>query len=119
MNRKQEKFAEEYIKTNNIRQASINAGYSPNHGQKLMQNKEIKEYIEKSMEEVKKDKVATREDILAFWSEIMENKKEHTINRLKASSMLGNAYGLNKPIEMESNIKIEILGADGADIDEC
>lgn len=52
---KQQKFADEYIKTGNVYQSAKNAGYSENYAKgnsvKLLENVSVSEYIENRMAE--------------------------------------------------------------------
>lgn len=40
-----------------------------------------------------KERVASMEDINAFWTEVMNNKQETTVNRLKASELRAKSLG--------------------------
>ncbi|RIP35866.1 terminase small subunit [Staphylococcus gallinarum] len=56
LNPRQEKFVHEYIKTLNVTQSAIKAGYSPQsahvQGSRLLKNEKVSEYIKEQKEEL-------------------------------------------------------------------
>lgn len=65
---KQERFANEYIKTLNITQSAIKAGYSPNSahviGSRLLRNEKVDEYIKSQQDKVMDDSILTAKELL-------------------------------------------------------
>ncbi|MCD8898349.1 terminase small subunit [Mammaliicoccus sciuri] len=78
LTRKQQLFADEYIRTGNIYQSAINAGYSHNYanknGSKLLGNVGIKSYIDARLEELKKESIAEQDEILQYLTSVMRGK---------------------------------------------
>lgn len=96
---KQEKWIEEYIKCDNLTEATINAGYTCKNPRAMGYQNSIKfkELIDKRRLEVsnkiKKTSVAELEDIFEFWTKVFNDDEEYMKNRLKASELLAKAKG--------------------------
>ena len=98
---KQERWIDEYLKCNDYTTASRNAGYSGNNDvlknigyQNSLKFKNlITERRKELSKELKKETVASLEDIFEFWTKTINNKKEIMKNRLKASELLAKAKG--------------------------
>ena len=60
---KQERFANEYMKTLNVTQSAINAGYSSNSahvtGSRLLRNEKVKDYIQSKKDKIIDDTILT------------------------------------------------------------
>ncbi|MEB8206587.1 terminase small subunit [Mammaliicoccus sciuri] len=78
LTRKQQLFADEYIRTGNIYQSAINAGYSHNYanknGSKMLGNVGVKSYIDARLEELKKESIAEQDEILQYLTSVMRGK---------------------------------------------
>lgn len=78
LTRKQQLFADEYIRTGNIYQSAISAGYSHNYanknGSKMLGNVGIKSYIDARLEELKKESIAEQDEILQYLTSVMRGK---------------------------------------------
>ena len=65
---KQERFANEYLKTLNVTQSAINAGYSSNSahvtGSRLLRNEKVKDYIQSKKDEIIDDTILTAKETL-------------------------------------------------------
>ncbi len=76
---KQQRFADEYIKTGNIYQSALNAGYSENYSKgnssKLLENVSVSEYIANRMEELKSKAIADQTEVLEYLTSVM--RREH------------------------------------------
>lgn len=98
MNEKQRRFAEFYANNPNATQAAMTAGYSErtarSQGQRLLTNVDIQEYIKELQEKAAVNRIASISQTKAFWSDIMNNPKEKTSDRLKASELLAKAAGV-------------------------
>lgn len=114
---KQNKFADEYIKTGNAYQSALNAGYSENYAKNatkflLENNGRISSYIEERMKKLESKTIANQTEILQFLTRIVrgEEKEEVLVNvgnfeqekqeikisakdRIKAAELLGKRYG--------------------------
>ncbi|MBY7665468.1 MULTISPECIES: terminase small subunit [Staphylococcus] len=65
---RQIRFVNEYIKTLNITQSAIKAGYAPNSahvtGSRLLRNEKVNEYIKSQQEKVMDDSILTAKELL-------------------------------------------------------
>lgn len=65
---KQERFANEYIKTLNVTQSAIKAGYSPNSahvtGSRLLRKDKVDEYIKSKKDEIMDDTILSAKETL-------------------------------------------------------
>ncbi|SCT25083.1 terminase small subunit [Staphylococcus caeli] len=68
LNPRQEKFVHEYIKTLNVTQSAIKAGYSPQsahvQGSRLLKNEKVSKYIKEQKEEYMDESVLTAKELL-------------------------------------------------------
>ena len=119
VNRKQRKFADEYLIDCNATQAAIRAGYSPKtaneQGNRLLANVSISTYIEQQLEQMHNKKTADAQEVLEYLTSVMRG--EHTEqalrlvgegvqeidtlevsakDRIKAAELIGKRYGLFK-----------------------
>lgn len=83
MNERQRRFADEYIKTGNIEQSALKAGYSENYARsqshKLLANVGIKSYIEEQMNELHKSNIMDATEALSILSEIARGKRNEEV----------------------------------------
>lgn len=110
---KQQKWIDEYIKCDNLTDATINAGYTCKNPRAMGYQNSIKfkELIDKRRLEVSKqisDKgIADLEEIFTFWTNTFKSNNEDTRDRIKASELLAKAKGAFiekvevKPIESD------------------
>lgn len=65
---RQVRFVNEYIKTLNITQSAIKAGYAPNSahvtGSRLLRNEKVNEYIKSQQDKVMDDSILTAKELL-------------------------------------------------------
>ena len=98
---KQERWIDEYIKTNDYTTASRNAGYTGNNNNLramgYQNSKKFKDLInERRIElskEIKKTSIATLEDIFEYWTTVFNDEDNKQTDRLKASELLAKAKG--------------------------
>ncbi|MDW5470081.1 terminase small subunit [Staphylococcus equorum] len=68
LNPRQEKFVHEYLKTLNVTQSAIKAGYSPQsahvQGSRLLKNEKVYKYIKEQKEEYMEESVLTAKELL-------------------------------------------------------
>ncbi len=78
LTRKQQLFADEYIRTGNASVSARNAGYSEayakTHVYKLLENARVKSYIDARLEELKKESIAEQDEILQYLTSVMRGK---------------------------------------------
>lgn len=83
MNERQRRFADEYIKTGNIEQSALKAGYSENYARsqshKLLANIGIKSYIEEQMQELHKSNIMDASEALYILSEIARGNRNEEV----------------------------------------
>jgi phage terminase small subunit len=133
---KQKAFADEYIISMNATDAAIKAGYSENSaysiGNENLKKPEIKNYIEKRLEEKEEARVATQDEVLEYLTKVMRGEvEEETVvtenigdymsearvvskkvgpkDRNKAAELLGKRYSLfkdNLDIDLQGGIQI-------------
>ncbi|WP_414045420.1 terminase small subunit [Macrococcus equi] len=117
INRKQQKFADEYIKTGNAKQSAIKAGYKESRaevtGSELVRNSKVSAYIRGRMDEINSKNIATQEEILKHLTAVMRGEvlepvlvgtgkgkqqieylKPSVATRIQASIALGKRYGM-------------------------
>ena len=68
MNAKQKRFCDEYLVDGNATQAAVRAGYSPktsySHGQRMLKNVEVKNYIDAQLEQLHTEKTADAKEVV-------------------------------------------------------
>lgn len=119
---KQRRFADEYIRTGNITQSYLNAysnvkneNTASSAGSRLLRNVKVKAYINKRIEELKKESIAEQDEILQYLTSVMRGeikdeqllvvgdgdfgtsvekheKRSDTMARIKAAELLGKRY---------------------------
>ena len=121
MNKKQKKFADEYLIDTNATQAAIRAGYSEktaySQGQRLLKKDEVKNYIKTKAEEVHNDKIADATEVMMYLTSVLRGESSSEVivvegcgdgysearavdkapdekERLKAAELLGKRYGI-------------------------
>lgn len=97
MNARQRRFADNYIKTGNITQSAIDAGYSKTYansqGYKLLENVGIKKYVDKVNKKIESAKIADMIEIKQFWTRLIREASFEDKDRLKASEYLAKTNG--------------------------
>ena len=111
------KFADEYIICGNATQAAIEAGYSKRSakqtGSRLLDQPEIKEYIDARMKELEEESIASQVEILQYLTRVIRDEETEEIlvnignmeqevrtvrvpakDRIKAAELLGKRYQL-------------------------
>ena len=92
------RFCEEYVKDFNAAAAMRRCGFGEDAsakqtGYKYLKKQVVKDYIQKLMGRMSERCETTVDDLMMFWTEVMNNPSESTNNRLKASDYLGKALG--------------------------
>ena len=124
---KQRRFADEYIRTGNIRQSAIIAGYSEKTahvvGSENIRKPNIKAYIDKRLEDLRKESIAEQDEILQFLTKVVRGQASGTAlvgmgmgeqsvdqvpptiaERTKAAELLGKRYALFVEKQQVENI---------------
>ena len=92
-------FVQEYMKTNNITQSAIKAGYSPKtasvQGSRLLTTVKVANYIEAINERLESEKIADIQEVMEYLSSVMRGEKKDQFDldpslseRTKAASEL-------------------------------
>ena len=141
---KQKAFADYYIETGNAYQSAVKAGYSENYSKgnvvKLLENVNVKSYIDERMKKLGSDRIAKAEEVLEYLTRVLrgeeteevvvvENTGDYTSqaraiekklsvkDRLKAAELLGKRYALfTEKVNVEGNVGVTIID-DIGDID--
>lgn len=83
MNERQRRFADEYIKTGNIEQSALKAGYSENYARsqshKLLANVGIKSYIDEQMAGLHEKNIMDAMEALYILSEIARGNRDEEV----------------------------------------
>lgn len=126
MTTRQKKFVNYYIKTNNATEAYIKAGYkvkdrnvAKTAGNRLLTNVDIKQYINKRLEKVDKESIASADEVLEYFSKVLrgeirdiaiiDNEEKEIApsitERTKCAKELAKRYGIDKPDANKENEK--------------
>ena len=80
LNKRQIEFVQEYMKTNNITQSAIKAGYSPKtastQGSRLLTNVRVQEYIEAINERLESAKIADIQEVMEYLTSVMRGEQK-------------------------------------------
>ena len=80
LNKRQIDFVQEYMKTNNITQSAIKAGYSPKtastQGSRLLTNVRVQEYIEAINERLESAKIADIQEVMEYLTSVMRGEQK-------------------------------------------
>jgi phage terminase small subunit len=108
---KQKRFCDEYIISQNTKDAAIKAGYRKSTARTkacyFTKIPKIKEYIEQKLEELKNPNIASAAEVLETLTAIMRDEEENTRDRLTAAEKLAKKYSLFTE-NLENNGKIEV-----------
>ncbi|AYC28713.1 terminase small subunit [Paenisporosarcina cavernae] len=120
LNERQTRFADEYIRLGEVTKAAINAGYSPKTayaiGKENLEKPSIKAYIEKRLQDLRKQSIAEQDEVLKYLTSVMRGelkdemllvvgdetgaavetheKRSDTMARTKAAELLGKRYAM-------------------------
>lgn len=113
LNQRQRIFVQEYMKTNNITQSAIKAGYSPKtahvQGCNLLKNIKIANYIDAINERLESDKIADIQEVMEYFTSVMRGEKKDQFDLDPALSERTKAAGeLAKRLDVRArNLNIE------------
>lgn len=114
---KQQKFCDKYVECGNATEAARYAGYSDktakDMGAENLSKPHLKAYIDARMAEISKPTIASAEEVLTFYSEVMRCDDNALPDRLTAAKELAKRWGLNvSNVKVENAIPIVITGGD-------
>ncbi len=102
---KQQKFCEYYVQSGNATEAAKKAGYSEKTaysiGTENLKKPEIENYIKELTSSPQKVRIATGEEVLAFFTEVMKNGKVGWKERIRAAENLAKRQAVDKPANAE------------------
>lgn len=113
---KQKRFIDYYIETANATESAKKAGYSEKTADRIGHEnlRKLEFFIQERLTAMQNDRIASQDEILEYFTEIIRNKKEDTNDRTKCAELLGKRYGMfkdkvevsqDKPFEVNINIK--------------
>lgn len=104
MTEKELLFCEGYAKGMTAQEAAKAAGFANgNYGKRLLEKEKIRAFLKKA-KEPKGEKIAQREEILAFLTETMRGSEETDIKtRMRAAELLGRRNGAFAKDETENS----------------
>ena len=121
MNKKQKKFADEYLIDCNATQAAIRAGYSEKTaksiGQRMLTYVDIKNYIDEQLSLIHNERIADTTEVMMYLTSVLRGESEAAVvvvegtgegcseartmtktpdekERLKAAELIGKRYGI-------------------------
>lgn len=113
MTEKQKRFAEEYMRTGNSRQAYINAGYSSSensidvNASRLLNSDKVQDYILQISEQIKSEKIA---DIKEMQLKLTSIIRGMTTEEVIVTELIGNGQSRAKVMEKKPSLK-EVIKA--------
>lgn len=113
LNKRQIDFVQEYMKTNNINQSAIKAGYSSktarSQGSRLLSNVNIRNYIDAINERIESEKIADIEEVMQYLTSVMRGEKKDQFDLEASLSDRTRAAGeLAKRLDVRAkNINVE------------
>ena len=113
LTKRQIDFVQEYMKTNNVRQSAIKAGYSQKtasvQGSRLLTNVKVSAYINAINERLESDKIADIEEVMQYLTSVMRGEKKDQFDLDPALSERTKAAGeLAKRLDVRArNLNVE------------
>lgn len=137
MNKKQKRFADEYLIDCNATQAAIRSGYSEktaySQGQRMLKNVEVQSYIDEQLEKIHNENIADAKEVMMYLTSVLRGKSESEIvvvegtgdgcsdarrmtkapderEKLKAAELIGKRYGLfTEKMNIEGSLPVFIV----------
>lgn len=109
MNERQKRFCQYYIELGNIAKASIKAGYSKNTGSKLMNKKEIKDYIDVQLKKMEDKRIAKASEVMKYLTSVMRGEINEEVIVLEAS---GSGYSNARNVTKQSSVRERLRAAE-------
>lgn len=118
LNQKQVRFVQEYMKTNNITQSAIKAGYSAKtatvQGSRLLTLVKVKDYVNAINERLESEKIADIQEVMEYLTAVMRGEVKDQFDmevsvqdRTRAAGELAKRLDVKaKNVNIEGAIKI-------------
>lgn len=104
---KQKRFCEEYVISGNATEAAIKAGYSEksarSQGAENLTKPDIRKYIKNLTKQPQNSRIATADEVLIFFSDIMKSNEVAPKDRIRAAENLAKRFALDKPLESNNS----------------
>ena len=112
LDERKKRFCREYVKTGNLYQSAIKAGYSKKYakgrGSYLLEIVGVQDYINSLTKKAENEDVADIKEVKQYWTTVMRSKEEDTRERLKASEYLAKSSGgFIDNVNVAANVKTE------------
>ena len=96
-NERQKRFCELYAENPDGTAAAIGAGYSAKTAASIasenLRKLELSKYIHALQEEASSSRIATIEEVKAFWSDVVRDKNAKHADRIRAAELLAKSAG--------------------------
>ena len=115
---KQKRFIDYYIQYADATKAAIEAGYSKKTARQIGSENlsKLDLLIQERLKKKEKERIASQNEVLEYFTTIMRKKSENTNDRTKCAELLGKRYGMfreqvdlevnqDEPFEVNINIK--------------
>ena len=118
LNPKQKAFADYYIKSGNILDSAVKAGYSETYaksqGYKLLDNVGIKQYIDERLGSLDTKRVADANEVLEFLTKVLRGQEKDQFgldlsitDRIKSAELLGKRFRIfTDKVELDTGNKV-------------
>lgn len=113
---KQRAFADYYIELGNATKAALKAGYSKSyansHSYKLLENIELKNYIDHRMKQIEDKRIAKADEVLQYLTKVIRGEEtEQVVVTENIGDFMSEARTMDKEISAKDRIKAaELLG---------
>lgn len=130
LNSRQIVFVQEYMKTNNITQSAISAGYSVKtaaaHGCRLLKQNNIRRYINAINERLQSNRIADIQEVMEYLTSVMRGEQKDQFDmdvsvqdRIRAASELARRLDVqSKNINVDARVLIVDDIPDDAELEE-
>lgn len=107
----QKRFIDFYIETANATKACEMAGYKGKNLNRIGSENlsKLDKFIKVKLQEKEKERIASQDEVLIYFTEIMRDDKNDVSDRTKCAELLGKRFGLFKDkLELEQNKPFEV-----------
>lgn len=130
LNNRQIVFVQEYMKTNNITQSAISAGYSVKtaaaHGCRLLKQNNVRRYINAINERLQSCRIADIQEVMEYLTSVMRGEQKDQFDmdvsvqdRIRAASELARRLDVqSKSINVDARVLIVDDIPDDAELEE-
>lgn len=118
---RQRRFADNYLALGNASEAAERAGYARSYAQGVKRQPAVKAYMERRLERMQEQNVATADEVLAFLTAVMrgeydeEKPERNSSPRMKAAELLGKRLGVFTDVNSVLKQELPMLVDDIAD----